>query len=89
MRHRYLEVTFRKGVALAAYLYLPRAPGAVAASTIDGGHGMRLDLDENSNPIGVEITAPTMITFAQLNELLSRYGTEPLATEEWAPLVAA
>jgi hypothetical protein len=50
---------------------------------------MRLDLDENSNPIGVEITAPTMITFAQLNELLSRYGTEPLATEEWAPLVAA
>ena len=89
MRHRYLEVTFRKGVALAAYLYLPRAEGASAASTIDGGHGMRVDLDENGKPIGVEITAPAMINVAQLNELLSNYGTEPLASEEWAPLVAA
>ena len=89
MRHRYLEVTFRKGVALAAYLYLPRAAGTLAASTIDGGHGMRVDLDEGGRPIGVEITAPSMITVAQVNELLSNYGTEPLASEEWAPLVAA
>jgi hypothetical protein len=50
---------------------------------------MRVDLDDDGKPIGVEITAPSMITVTQLNELLSNYGTEPLATEEGAPLVAA
>jgi uncharacterized protein YuzE len=89
MKHRYLEVTFRKGVALAAYLYLPRAAGTIATSTIDGGCGMRVDLDEQGDPIGVEITAPSMVTVTQLNELLSNYGAEPLASEEWAPLAAA
>ena len=89
MRHRYLEVTFRKGVALAAYLYLPRAAGTLAASTADGGHGMRVDLGADGKPIGVEITAPLVTTIAHVNELLLRYGKEPLDSEEWAPLAAA
>ena len=89
MRHRYLEVTFRKAIALAAYLYLPRTPGAIAASTADGGHGMKLDFGEDGRLIGVEITAPSKTSIAQVNELLSSYGEEPLASEEWAPLAAA
>jgi hypothetical protein len=89
MKHRYLEVTFRKGKALAAYLSLPHAVGVRASSTVDGGRGMRVDLDEHGMPIGIEITAPASVSITQLNEVLVKYGVEPLETEEWAPLVAA
>ena len=41
----------------AAYLYLPRAPGAKAARTLDAGHGIRIDLDERGGLIGLEIAA--------------------------------
>ncbi len=89
MKHRYLEVTFRKGKALAAYLFLPHAIGVRASSTADGGHGVRIDLDELGIPIGIEITAPASVSITQLNEVLIKYGVAPLETEEWAPLAAA
>jgi hypothetical protein len=49
VQQRYLEVTFRNGKALAAYLYLPRA-GRVdhlprVASTRDAGNGLKVDFD--------------------------------------------
>jgi len=50
MRHRYLEVTFRKGKPLAAYLCLPRPAGAKVARTSDAGKGLRLDFDEHGTP---------------------------------------
>jgi uncharacterized protein YuzE len=77
MKQRYLEITFRKGKPFAAYLYLPRAAGAKAARTLDGGHGIRIDLDERGVPIGLEITAPSAVTISELN-----------GDEEWAPLAA-
>ena len=43
MKRRYLEVTFRGGKPLAAYLYLPRKRGSRVASTRDAGHGLRVD----------------------------------------------
>lgn len=89
MKHRYLEVTFRKGTPLAAYLYLPHAIGTKATSTVDGGRGMRVDLDERGRPIGIEITAPSLVSVVQLNETLAKYGVEPLGDEDWAPLAAA
>ncbi|MGO9834691.1 MAG: DUF2283 domain-containing protein [Polyangiaceae bacterium] len=88
MKHRYLEITFRKGKPLAAYLYLPRPAGAKAARTSDAGHGMRLDFDADGTPIGVEITAPTMVTVARLNAVLAPLGVAPIEPEEWAPLAA-
>ena len=81
MKHRYLEVTFRKGKALAAYVSLPHAVGVRAASTVEGGHGMRVDLDEHGAPIGIEITAPASVSITQLNEVLVKYGVAPLETE--------
>ena len=58
MKHPYLEITFRKGKALAAYSYLPRATGDRIARTLDEGHGVHVDLNEYDKPIRVEITAP-------------------------------
>lgn len=39
MKDRYLEVTFRKGKPLAAYLYLPRATGVKSARTEEAAPG--------------------------------------------------
>jgi hypothetical protein len=88
MKQRYLEVTFRKGKPFAAYLYLPRPSGARAARTVDGGHGIRVDLDDQGSPMGLEITSPSLVSVAELNAVLARHGVAPLDAEEWAPLAA-
>ena len=88
MKHRYLEVTFRKGRPLAAYLYLPRATGAKAVRTSDAGHGGRVDFDAQGTPIGAEITAPALVSVAMLNELLVPLGIARVEPEEWSPLAA-
>ncbi|MCC6652399.1 MAG: DUF2283 domain-containing protein [Candidatus Eisenbacteria bacterium] len=89
MKQRYLEVTYRKGKPLAAYLYLPREVGATSARTEDGGPGLRVDYDANGKPIGLEITAPSAVTIADVNAVLARIGVPELAAEDWAPLRAA
>jgi uncharacterized protein YuzE len=88
MKHRYLEVTFRKGKPFAAYLYLPRRSGVRAARSLDGGNGIRVDLDDQGRPMGLEITAPSAVTVAQLNAVLAEQGVDALDAEEWAPLAA-
>lgn len=88
MKHRYLEITFRKGRPLAAYLYLPRESGARVARTVGAARGLRIDLDERDAPMGVEITAPTAVTIAELNAVLAQHGIAALDEDEWAPLAA-
>jgi uncharacterized protein YuzE len=89
MKHRYLEVTFRRGKPLAAYLYLPRQRGATVARTTDAGQGMKIDFDANGVPMGVEITAPAAITVDEINSVLRGIGQPELPFEEWSPLRAA
>lgn len=89
MQDRYLEVTFRKGKPLAAYLYLARASGVRSVKSQPSATGMVVDIGPGGTPIGVEITAPSRITLADVNELLQRYGLAPLSSEELAPLLAA
>jgi uncharacterized protein YuzE len=88
MKHRYLEVTFRKGKPLAAYLYLPRPTGSRAARTLDAGRGVRVDVDASGTPIGIEISSPGVVTVAEINEILVRHGVPELADHELAPLAA-
>jgi hypothetical protein len=89
MKQRYLEVTYRKGRALAAYLYLPREVGVRAVRTEHGGKGLRVDFDGADKPIGIEITSPSAVTAEDINDVLIRIGAPELAAEEWAPLKAA
>jgi uncharacterized protein YuzE len=88
MKQRYLEVTFRKGKPLAAYLYLPRKRGARATRTLDAGHGLHVDLDEAGVPMGIEITAPAAVTIGELNAVLADHGLDALEQDEWPPLAA-
>jgi uncharacterized protein YuzE len=89
MRGRYLEVTFRRGRPLAAYLYLPRKAGEKSVRTVPMGHGLMVDYDANGVPIGVEITAPGHVTVEQVDELLRRLGFEGTEPDELSPLRAA
>lgn len=89
MRERYLEVTFRKGKPLAAYLYFPRAPGVRSARTQEVAPGMLADFAAGGELIGLEFTAPSRVTVDQVNAVLSTLGVATIAPEELSPLKAA
>jgi len=88
MKARYLEVTYSRGKALAAYLYLPRVTDVRAARTEHGGNGLRVDYDASGKPIGLALPAPSDVTRADVNAVLARIGEPELAPEEWTPLGA-
>ena len=58
MKNSYLEVTFRHGRPLAAYLYLPREPSDKSYRTEKAAPGLVIDFNRSGKPIGIEITAP-------------------------------
>lgn len=89
MKDCYLEITFREGKALAAYLYLPRSGSGRTAHTEPARAVILVDYDANDRPVGVEITSPGAVTAAQVNEVLVEIGQPPLGAEELAPLGAA
>lgn len=89
MKELYLEVTFHNGRPIAAYLYLPREIGEKSYRTSKAEPGMVVDFGQSGNPIGIEITAPTKITAADLNDVLSKLGLPPMKDSELAPLQAA
>ena len=89
MKEPYLEVTFRRGRALAAYLYLPRQAGEKSASTKRVEPGMVIDFSPAGNPIGIEITAPGQISLLDINRVLQDLGLPPVTQSDMAPLLAA
>jgi uncharacterized protein YuzE len=89
MKDRYLEVTFRKGKPLAAYLYLPRSVGAKSDRTEEAFPGVLVDFSANGKPIGLEIITPTSVTVSQINVVLTKLGLAAISPEELAPLQAA
>ncbi len=84
-----LQVTFRGGEPLAAYLDLGRRPGVRSASTDEAAPGLLVDYDRVGRPLGVEIVDPGVVSLAALNRLLRRLHLRPLTRAEWAPLRAA
>ena len=85
----YLEVTYRHGKLLAAYLYLPRRRGEKSHRSEQPAKGLVVDYGRNGNAIGIEITAPGKLRLAALNRVLTRLGQPRLGPEELAPLMAA
>lgn len=89
MKHRYLEVTFRDGKPIAAYLYLPRRPGDVSARSERRDSGLVIDFAADGRPIGIEITSPRQLSLAALDRVLADLHEAPASHEELAPLSAA
>lgn len=73
----YLEVTYRQGRPLAAYLYLSKV-GQKSYRTQEAESGLLVDYSRRGKPIGIEITAPEKVTGAKLNRLLRRLGLPEL-----------
>lgn len=89
MKERYLEVTFRKGKPLAAYLYLPRRAGVKSVRTEEAIPGLLVDYTASGEPIGLEITAPSQVTVEKVNAVLKQLGLAAMDPGELAPLKAA
>jgi uncharacterized protein YuzE len=89
MKEPYLEVTFRHGRPLAAYLYLPRQGDDKSHRTSRVEPGLVIDFNHSGNPIGIEITAPTKITVGALNKVLHELGQRGVTQADLAPLRAA
>ncbi len=89
MKDRYLEITFRKGKPLAAYLYLTREHGAKSTSTRKISEGLVADFDGDGHPMGLEIASPTAVTVQQVMEALEKLQVGPINEIELAPLKAA
>jgi hypothetical protein len=85
---RYLEITYRRGRPVAAYFYLPRRVGDVSARTVAGEAGLVTDYTADGRPIGIEITAPSVLTLPSLNAALAAAQQPPAAPDDIAPLLA-
>lgn len=89
MSEPYLEVTFRRGRPLAAYLYLPRSPGDKSYRSSRVEPGLIIDYTRNGRAIGVEITAPRKTSLSAMNRVLRELGMPVLTRDDLAPLRAA
>jgi hypothetical protein len=89
MKETYLEITFRHGRPLAAYLYLPREGDEKSARTEQAAPGVLIDFAAGGRPIGLEITAPGRVSAVTINRVLAGLGLSPLPDADLAPLRAA
>ena len=89
MNEAYLEVTYRHGRPLAAYYYLPRPAGARASRTSRGPAGLLIDYARGGRAIGIEITAPSLLSLPAMNRVLRKLGQRPIKRAELSPLLAA
>ena len=89
MNKRYLQVTYRNGRPLAAYLYLPRQLGDKSSRSVKCEAGLIVDYAADGRPIGIEISAPRATTLESLNRALATANLEPITAQELQPLLAA
>jgi uncharacterized protein YuzE len=87
---RSLQVTYRKGRPLAAYLYLSPRTAEKSARTHASSDGLLVvDYAADGHPIGIEITAPEAVSLDRINALLKELGQPPLPEQDFRPLSAA
>jgi uncharacterized protein YuzE len=89
MKTSYLEVTYRRGRAIAAYYYLPRRPGQRSVRTRRAEGGLLVDYARGGQPIGVEIPNPRTLSVAAFNRVLRELGFPSVRRKDVAPLTAA
>ncbi len=86
MSEHYLEVTYRRGKPLAAYVSLPRKPGDKSVRAAQPFPGIVVDYAEDGRPIGIEITSPSAVKLNDLNRVLDSMKQSKLSDSDWAPL---
>ena len=90
MKQIHLRVTYRDdGSPFAAYLHLPSEPNEKRAKCRRVEPAMILDINKDGKLIGVELTAPTLVTLDDVNTVLREYGVAPIKEATLKPLLAA
>ncbi|MCC7350149.1 MAG: DUF2283 domain-containing protein [Phycisphaerales bacterium] len=89
MNAPYLEVTFRRGKPLAAYLYLPRREGDRTASSEPVEDSLVIDRSADGRVIGLEIINPGAVSADRVNGILRQLQQPELPIGELAPLRVA
>jgi len=89
MKDKYLEITYRKGRLMAAYLYLPREIGEKSKRTEKLSEGILVDYGKSNRPIGIEIIDPRKVNFDQINKTLLKVEDLSIEKEDFAPLFFA
>jgi uncharacterized protein YuzE len=88
MKAAMLEISFRKGRALAAYVRL-EGPRSRAVRTREAAPSLLVDYDVQGRVLGVEVLAFDEATLGRINDVLREIGRAPLQEQELAPLYAA
>ncbi len=89
MKDRYLEITYRNGKPLDAYLYLQRKVGVKSSRTKKIGNGLIADYDIEGNIIELEIISPLTTSVKDINNALKNLELSPIFELELALLKAA
>jgi uncharacterized protein YuzE len=88
MKAAMLEISFRKGRPLAAYLRLEGARSK-SVRTHEAAPSLLVDYDAEGRALGIEVLAFDEATLARINDVLKQLGHAPLPKQELAPLYAA
>jgi len=89
MKELYLEITYRHGRPIAAYLYLPRSTRDRSRRSAKAEGGLIIDFTRRGKPIGIEITSPSKVTVSGVNRVLRELGFPLIRRIDLAPLRAA
>ncbi|MDP2361502.1 MAG: DUF2283 domain-containing protein [bacterium] len=89
MKDMYLEVTYRHGKVLAAYLYLPRRTQDRCDHSVEREAGIVVDFHKDGRPIGLELTDPARVSAEIINRILKDFHLDVVTREDLAPLLAA
>ena len=85
----FLEVTYRHGKPLVAYLQVDRRPGELTAQTEERDFGINVDYAEDGRVLGVEFVAPSLLTRDIIRRLMKDLRLSDASTDDLAPLVNA
>jgi len=89
MTERSLQVTYRKGKPFSAYLHLVHETGDRSVRSAPSSDGLLVvDYGRNGKAIGVDITAPSAVTFERLNGVLADLRETPSSAHEYLPIRA-
>lgn len=84
-----VQVTYRKGRPLAAYIYLDRRSGEKAARTEKITQDLLVDYGPDGGPVGIEIVSPGAVHLDDILGVFDRLGLGRPTSEDLAPLQAA
>ena len=89
MKEPHLQVTYLRGKAEIAYLYLPRHHGEKAHRSERVEPEMVLDFNQAGVLIGIELLDPERVSIEAINDVLKKHGLPPVSDDDLAPLRAA